>query len=37
METLFLVLAALITLIALARGDAAVHARPRPDDRTRSG
>jgi hypothetical protein len=31
METLFLLLAALITLIALARSDGAIHAR-RPDD-----
>ena len=37
METLFPLLAALITLIALDRGDAAVRARRRPDDRTGSG
>ena len=36
METLFPLFAALITLIALARGDGAVHVR-RPDDGTGSG
>jgi len=36
MEKLFPLLAALITLIALDRGDAAVRARRRPDGRTES-
>jgi hypothetical protein len=37
METLFPLIAALITLLALARGDAAVHAQRRPDAHTASG
>jgi hypothetical protein len=37
METLLPLLAAVITLLALARGDAAVRARRRPHDRTGSG
>ena len=37
METLLPLLAALITRIALDRGDAAVRARRRPDSRTELG
>lgn len=37
METLFPLLAAVITLLALARGDGAIHARRQPDDGTGAG